>query len=72
MRPIAKALAKANEVVADHWNYVPNAVIGRYDSVSMGVSLYRDNKNNHFWYYGLNGLDDEETIYNELEGEYNK
>ena len=72
LRSIAKALAKANEVVADHWNYVPNAVIGRYDSVSMGVSLYRDNKNNHFWYYGLNGLDDEETIYNELEGEYNK
>ena len=69
---IAQALAKANEVVADQWNYDPDAVIGRYDSVDMGGILYRENEEKSFWYYDLNGIDVEETIYSKLVEKYNQ
>ena len=78
-RAVASVLAKCNEIVADQFDYTPDADIT--DSMIMHFrvrvipSAERDRVFNHYDYvsyiYILNGLDGEEEVYNKIRSNVN-
>lgn len=64
---IAEALAKCNEVVTEQWEYQPGADLTDRDVVGIAFNFYPKKSDKKTGSYYLNGLDDEEEIYKQIE-----
>ena len=67
MREAAKAIADCNRIVADQFNFTPDADLTspKIMYIRMLV-LYESDKGDTMYGYALNGIDDEETVYRSI------
>ena len=67
MRETAKVIADCNRIVADQFNYTPDADLTspKIMYIRMLV-LYESNSGDTMHGYALNGIDDEETVYRSI------